>query len=86
MNKRVLWAGLTLAVGACASAGTKVDPDTVASFVKGRTTVAEAEAALGEPNATSTKSDGSTVLVYTYARSSVRASTFIPLVGAFVGG
>ncbi len=70
----------------CASAGTKVDPDTVASFVKGQTTVAEAEAALGEPNGSATKPDGSTMLVYSYSRSSVRASTFIPIVGAFVGG
>jgi hypothetical protein len=58
----------------------------VATFVKGRTTVADAEAALGEPNGTTTAQDGSTTLVYTYARTSVRASTFIPYVGAFVGG
>jgi hypothetical protein len=73
-------------LSACASAGTKVDPQTVSSFVKGRTTVAQAEEALGEPNGTSTTTDGSTSLSYTYAHSSVRASTFIPLVGAFVGG
>ncbi len=74
------------AVAGCASAGTKADPNIVASFVRGQTTVADAEAALGEPNASTTASDGSTVLVYTYARSSVRAATFIPLVGGFVGG
>ncbi len=73
-------------LAACASAGTKVDPETVASFVKGHTTMGEAEAALGEPNATATKADGSTVLVYTYTRTSVRAVTFVPIVGAFAGG
>jgi hypothetical protein len=75
-----------LILAGCASAGTKVDQATVASFVKGQTTVGEAEAALGEPNGTATKPDGSTVLVYTYSRTSVRAATFIPYVGAFVGG
>jgi hypothetical protein len=77
---------VVLLVAGCASAGTKVDPNTVASFVKGQTTVAEAEQALGEPNGSATKPDGSTALVYSYARTSVRASTFIPIVGAFVGG
>jgi len=75
-----------LVLAGCASAGTKVDPETVAAFVKGRTTVAEAEAALGEPTATTTKPDGSAVVVYSYSRTSVRASTFIPIVGGFVGG
>jgi hypothetical protein len=75
-----------LAAGACASAGTKVDPETVASFVRGRTTVAEAEAALGEPNGMEQKADGSTALSYVYTRTSVRAVTFVPIVGAFAGG
>ena len=73
-------------VTGCASAGTKVDPQTLATFAKGQTTVAEVEAVLGDPNGTSTGPDGATVLVYTYSRTSVRAATFIPYVGAFVGG
>jgi sugar lactone lactonase YvrE len=77
---------LVLVTTACASAGTKVDPNTVASFIKGRTTVAEVQDALGEANGSATRPDGSTVLVYTHARTSVRASTFIPIVGGFVGG
>jgi hypothetical protein len=77
---------IVVLLAGCASAGTKVDPDTVASFVKGRTTVAEAEDALGQPNAMSTAPDGTTVLVYSYAHSSVRAATFIPVVGMFAGG
>jgi len=84
MRLQVLCVALVLT--GCASSGTKVDPNTVATFIKGRTTVADAEAALGEPNGTSTAQDGSTTLIYTYARTSVRASTFIPYVGAFVGG
>ena len=74
-----------LLVAGCASAGTKVNPETVAGFVKGER-LSEAEQALGEPNATSTGPDGTTSIVYTYAHSAIRASTFIPIVGGFVGG
>jgi hypothetical protein len=77
---------VALAVTGCASAGTKIDPNAVAAFQKGRTTIADAEAALGDPSATTTLSNGTTSLVYSYAQSSVRAATFIPVVGAFVGG
>ena len=84
MDMRVLI--LVVLLAGCASAGTKVDPDAVAAFQKGRTTVAEAESALGDPNGTTTKPDGSVVLTYAYAHSSVRAATFIPIVGLFAGG
>ena len=83
---RLVVLGLAAALSSCASAGTKIDPNAVAAFVKGKTTVAQAEDALGEPNGTSSAQDGSTILVYTYTHSSVHASTFIPIVGAFVGG
>jgi hypothetical protein len=77
---------LTAFVAGCASAGTRADPRVVAGFVPGQTTVAQAEAALGTPNGQSHSSDGATVLIYSYAHSSLRPTTFIPIVGAFAGG
>ena len=73
-------------LAACAGPGTNADPATVASFVIGKTTVSQAEAALGEPNAVSTTPDGSILLVYTAANTSARASAFTRLAGLFGGG
>jgi hypothetical protein len=76
---------LVTILAACAGPGTKADPDTVASFVIGTTTVTQAEAALGEPNAVATTPDGSILLVYRAANTSSRASAFTRLAGLFGG-
>jgi outer membrane protein assembly factor BamE (lipoprotein component of BamABCDE complex) len=78
-------AALSLLVG-CASAGTQVDPAKVATFQRGHTTAAEVQAVLGPPNTSTVAPDGSIMFVYVHARSQVRAATFIPYIGPFVGG
>ena len=77
---------LALAVGGCASTGVRVTDDQVAQFKEGQTTQQEVIAALGQPTTTMRNSDGTTMIMYTYAEARTRASTFIPIVGIFAGG
>ncbi|MFA6230988.1 MAG: hypothetical protein WC617_12580 [Rhodanobacter sp.] len=86
--KRSMFVLLTigaLALAGCATSGVKIDPNVVTSFKPGVTTLAEAEARLGQPSQTTRNSDGTTTLNYLFGSSQVSASTFIPFAGAFVG-
>lgn len=83
---RCIWLGLALMVAGCASAGVKVDPQVAASFKPGVTTYQDVEQKLGPPTSQMVMSDGSRMIGYTYARTTTRPETFIPFVGAFVGG
>lgn len=74
------------ALSGCMSMGTKVDQDQLSQFVKGRTTYAEVVQQLGEPTQNTINSDGTRTITYTYSHSQVKASSFIPIVGAFLGG
>jgi len=75
-----------LFLSGCMSVGTKVDPASVGSLRAGQTTYAQAVQLLGTPNYQSANSDGTKTVVYSYVKSTPRASTFIPVVGPFVGG
>jgi hypothetical protein len=48
----------------CMTVGNKVDPSAIASFTPGQTTIAQAEATLGQPFQTSQMPDGSQLLQY----------------------
>jgi cell division septation protein DedD len=85
MRKEVIAVAATLLIAGCVSTGTKVDPTVVASFQPGVTTLAEAEAKLGQPNNVTTESDGGTTVTYVYSHAQASGSSFIPVVGAFVG-
>jgi hypothetical protein len=74
-----------LAAG-CASTGVNVSDQQTAAFVKGKTTRAEVVAALGPPTGETHMADGTRLIMYTYAEAKARAATYIPFVGAFVGG
>lgn len=76
----------TLSMGGCVSAGIDVNREQLKAFQVGKTTRSEIEAALGRPNIVRNISDGTTVLVYQHVDVRVRGETFIPFVGAFVGG
>ncbi len=73
-------------LAACASAGKKVDQETVSKFVKGKTTYAEVVQQLGKPTSSTIKSDGTRTAMYVYSQTQMKAATFIPIVGAFAGG
>ena len=88
MNKLLSAAALAVALtlSGCASTGVQVTDDQIAQFKEGQTTKQQVIATLGQPTTTMRNSDGTTMLMYTYAEARTRASTFIPIVGMFTGG
>lgn len=84
--KTIITALTALMLTACASSGVRVTDEQMAQFHEGQTTKQEVIAALGQPTTTMRNADGTTMLMYTYAEARTRGSTFIPIVGAFVGG
>jgi len=75
-----------VALGGCASAGTKVEQSAVDQIHKGSTTKAEVIALLGQPIADTLGFDGREIMVWSYSHAQIKAATFIPIAGAFVGG
>jgi outer membrane protein assembly factor BamE (lipoprotein component of BamABCDE complex) len=75
----------------CASSGNEKvrteTMDTVGTKVtKGKTTEADIKAIYGEPVDVSLTDAGSEVWKYVYAHATVKAATFVPIVGLFAGG
>ncbi|OZI21743.1 hypothetical protein CAL18_12530 [Bordetella genomosp. 7] len=75
-----------IGLSGCAATGVQVKQGQLDQFKQGETTRQEVVAALGKPTTQMRNSDGTTTLLYTYAESRTRPETFIPFVGAFVGG
>jgi outer membrane protein assembly factor BamE (lipoprotein component of BamABCDE complex) len=85
--KRILTLALMFGiVSGCASVGRKLDENAVAKIKKGETTRAEVLKALGSPDQMTRDGDGNVTFQYIYVRATAKASTFIPIVGAFAGG
>lgn len=85
VSRAFIGAGVALILASCMSGGTRVDAAKVKAFQKGVTTEAEVIAALGKPNTVSASGSGRT-LTYAWFHAQPKASSFIPFVGAFVGG
>lgn len=83
--KLLIAATMTAFLAGCIAGGTRVDESKLASLRKGVTTEAEAVTALGTPNTVTTNGD-MRILSYAWFHAQPRASSFIPVVGAFVGG
>lgn len=79
----LLFAGL---LAGCAAGGVMVSDAQLAAFRPGETTKAQVLAALGQPTMQTRLSDGTTMLIYSHYEARVRPESFIPVVGAFVGG
>ena len=77
---------VVLALAGCASAGVQVSREAATQFKEGVTTESEIRAKLGQPTSESVSSGDLHTLIYAGSQSSIKAATFIPLVGAFVGG
>lgn len=86
IKKLAAAAAIALTLAACASSGVKVTEAQTSGFIKGETTRGQVLTQLGSPTLQSKLADGTSMVIYSHAESSVRASTFIPIVGAFVGG
>lgn len=84
MKKLTVVLAVSLLAG-CVTSGTKVDPNVVSTFVPGVTTLDQAEAKLGQPNAVTKQADGGTVIAYAFTHAQASGSSYIPVVGAFVG-
>jgi len=70
----------------CVSAGVEVSPEQMSNFKPGVTTRQEVITALGPASVQTALDDGSTLLVYTYVKSRPHPESYIPLIGALVGG
>lgn len=84
--KRVLLVGVLCLLVACASSGVKVTQEKVESLQKGKTTYAEVIRDFGNPTSSTVSANGTKIVSYSYFGYQTRPETFIPFVGAFVGG
>lgn len=75
-----------LLLSACVSYGNKIDSAYASTIKEGVTTEAEVIERLGPPMSTARSSNGTKTLTYMHVKSQAKASSFIPIVGAFVGG
>jgi hypothetical protein len=74
---------LALCTAGCTTAGTKADPDIIASFQPGVTTLEQAEARLGQPSSVSKTSDGSTIVAYEFTQAQAGGSSHKPFIDTF---
>ena len=77
---------LTLAIGGCTSTGVQVDESALTSFEKGKTTISEVVARLGQPTSNILLNTGQRIIGYTYVQAQARPESFIPIIGPLVGG
>lgn len=75
----------TIILAGCMTMGAQVGADKLVQLHTGTTTEAQAQTILGAPNQKTSNSDGTVTWSYLYAHAKVSGSTFIPLVGAFIG-
>lgn len=69
----------------CVSVGRKLDPTKVEQIKRGESTRADVLRLVGSPDQV-TKMNDCTTFYYQHIRSTAKASSFIPVVGAFAGG
>lgn len=77
---------ITIILSGCATYGKKIDVQAVQKIEQGTTTEQEVYALLGKPVSSSITPDGKKFLMYMHIKSQAKASSFIPIVGAFAGG
>ena len=82
----IIAALMSLGLSACASSGAKVTEQQLSQIQVGKSTYNDVVAALGKPTTTTFSSTGTRTAIYSYSQVSTRPETFIPVVGAFVGG
>lgn len=73
------------ALAGCASHGVMISEQQSQQFKKGVSTEADVIAALGKPTTISTTS-GYRFIIYSGAQAQARPASFIPIIGALVGG
>lgn len=86
LRRSLLAIACTALIAGCASTGNNFDEGKLAQIRKGQTTEPELVQSFGEPQNRSVNSEGVATLTWVYAEASVRAESFIPYAGAFMGG
>ena len=86
LSKALLAGLLAVSLSGCMSSGVKVDESKVAEFKRGETTYPDVLKVLGRPTQSTFMPDGSHMIMYSYMSAQARPESFIPIVGAFVGG
>jgi len=76
----------SLALTGCATIGRIPTTEQQASFIVGKSTMADVMAALGKPMTSIARQGGGTTLQYALVDTSVTPQTLIPFVGYFIGG
>ncbi len=77
---------LIAGLSACAASGVQVTEQQISAFQKGKTTYPEVVSKLGAPNSNTISSDGTRIIAYVYSEAQTRPESFIPYIGALVGG
>lgn len=77
---------LVLAISGCTSTGVQVDESALTSFEKGKTTIDDVIARLGQPTSNILLNTGQRIIGYTYIQAQARPESFIPIIGPLVGG
>ena len=85
MRHLIMPIAAVIALSACASGGVMVSEKQASQFERGKTTEADVISALGKPSGVS-NFNGQRTLSYVGFHAQARAESFIPIVGAFVGG
>jgi hypothetical protein len=75
-----------LSLFGCASSGNNFDESKISAIKKGVTTETDLVQWFGEPQNRSVNSESIVSLNWTYAEARVKAESFIPYAGAFMGG
>ena len=88
MKKIFLALSITLMLVGCASTGNKQvkNRDYTSQVASTGKTQDEVMEALGEPTNVQFRENGQEVWTYTYTNSDTRVTTFIPVIGLFLGG
>ncbi|MFU1907699.1 hypothetical protein ACLRAJ_17150 [Bordetella avium] len=77
---------VTAALAGCVSSGVRVKDEQLSAFVPGQMTTQEVIASLGQPTTQMRNADGTSMLMYSYVEAKARPASYIPFLGAFVGG
>jgi len=76
---------MALLIG-CVTIGRKLEQANIEKIRKGETTREEVIKFLGSPDQMMRDANGNITMSYMYVRATAKPETFIPIVGAFIGG
>ena len=77
---------LSLFAAGCVAMGTQIQEKQLSKLEKGKTTMQEVVANLGQPSTNTYNSDGTRTIAYMYMEAQTRPETFIPFIGGLIGG